>query len=133
MVPPGTYRSHTDRFLQSVDLKEIRAKQVFNPYVKWPFWHRERAISRVVCVRLPLFHHGSIALSVLFKIGVSGFSTFLTPKPPKMTGIWAKKVKKNAKRVKNGTKITQKGPKTASKWGQNDAKTSLNDAKKMPK
>ena len=63
-VPPGAYRSHTDRFLQSVDLKEIRVKQVFDPYVKWPFWHQERAISRAIRVRLPWFLHGSIAPSV---------------------------------------------------------------------
>ena len=29
-------------FLQSVDLKEIRAKHVFDPYVKWPFWLRTK-------------------------------------------------------------------------------------------
>ena len=72
-VPQGIYNLHTDRFF---DLKEIRAKQVFDPYAKWPFWHQERATSGAIRVRLTCFVHGSIALSVLFKIGFYGFNAF---------------------------------------------------------
>ena len=80
-VLPGTYSLHTDRFLYSVDLKEIRAKQVVDPYVKWPFWHQEQAISRAIRVRSTWFLHGSIALSVLLKMGFRVPIQILTQKP----------------------------------------------------
>ena len=55
---------------QCVDWKEIRAKHVFDPYVKRPFWHQEEAISWAIRVRLTWFLHGLITRSALFKIGL---------------------------------------------------------------
>ena len=82
------------------------------------FWNQERAISRAIHVRLPWFLHGSIALSVLFKIGVWGFITSFDPKtPPKMTGFTPKKAQKTAKQDQ---KCAQIGLKMGSKRCQND-------------
>ena len=75
---------------------EIWANQVFDPDVKWRFWHQKRVISRAIRVRLTRFLHGSIALSVLFKIGFRVSIHFIDP--PQMTGFCPKKAQKPPKR-----------------------------------
>ena len=66
---------------------------------KWRFWHQKRVISRAIRVRLTRFLHGSIALSVLFKIGFRvSIHFYWHPPQKKMTGFCPKKAQKPPKR-----------------------------------
>ena len=130
---PGTYSLHTDWFLQSVYLKEIRAKRVYDPYVKWPFWHQEQAITRGIHVPLTCFFSRIDSSKCPLQKRVLRFRYIFCPKPPEWPVFGSKKVQKLPKRVKNAPKRPQKDVKTVPKWSPSDPKMTPVRPKNSPK
>ena len=122
---PGTYSLHSDWFLWSIDLQEIRAKEVFDPYVRWPFLAPRTGHISSYSVRLNWLLHGSTALTVLFKIGFLRFQTiFLTPKSPQND-----RPEKVSKTPQSGSKMMpkrcQNHPWVTQKWSKISPKVTL--------
>ena len=84
---------------------------------------QERAVCRAILVRLTWFFHGSLALSVLFKIEFKRVHTIFDPKSAKIISFfWSIMAQNRESMVKMAPKITPK-------WHQNNLKYT----KRIPK
>ena len=120
------YHAHIGCICRSIFLnfqfKRDSSENSFRSLCKIAFWHQELAISRATCVRLTwCFFHGSIALSVLFKIWVYGFAALFDTNPSKWHVFGLKRPKnKTPKRTENAPQRNENDAEMIPPWHQND-------------